>query len=193
MRFFEIIAESGDATRSLLRLREGLLDQGMPIPFLYHATSESNIPAIERDGLLTRFYGAVHGGMDIHPPKPAIYLARGAKSNNLNTELFNRGPVVVLKIDAARLDQQNMYPDDKIYDLVTEGEILDTPLSIVKALGCSLDQAKFILQEIEEGDDTSFPMILKPFWRWYLLWRRGGEIAYTADIPPSAIVGKKVY
>jgi hypothetical protein len=185
MRYSEI---HENATRSLLRLPEGALQQTMPIPYLYHATSQKNLPAIQRDGLLTRFYGTIHGGMDTHPPKPAIYLARGIKSNNLNTELFKHGPIVVLKIDAQHLNVDEIYPDDAIYDLVTEGEIFNTARSIATALGCPLPHAHAILEQIENGDETTFPLILKPFWRWYLQWRRGGEIAYTADIPPALIV-----
>lgn len=161
----------------------------MPVPYLYHATSETNRPAIEREGILTRFYGSIHGGMDLHPPKPAVYLSRNRKSNNLHTELFTRGPVIVLKIDAMGLDRGEIYPDDFFYELVTEGQLFTTPNSIAKALDCPADHAKAILAQIETGDDQSLPLILKPFWRWYLKWKRGGEIAYTADIPPDLIRG----
>lgn len=131
--------------------------------------------------------------MEIHPPKPAVYLSRYSKSNNLNTELFNRGPVIVLKIDASGLDQDEIYPDDFLYDLVIEGELFETARSITTALKCPLSQAKIVLDQIETADTKSLPLVMQQFWRWYLKWPRGGEIAYTADIPPSMIIDVQPY
>lgn len=178
MKYSDIIRENSQPT--------------VPVPFLYHATRESNLDAILSQGLLTRFYGAVHGSMDIHPPKPALYLSRKAVSDNLHSNLFSE-PVVILKIDTGLLDPNEFWPDDFIYDLWGDEEILTSPAVAARALGVDRTEAVELLGKMEEAPDTALPALMKPFWRWYLMWRNGGEVAYTADIPPSAIVGKKSY
>lgn len=177
--------------RDLIRIVEsgGGIVPDMPYPFLYHATRKANLPSIRQNGLLTRHYGAVHGGMDIHPPKPAIYLARGRSSNNLHTSLFDGTPLVVLKIDATKLDPNEMWPDDAIYTAFANEEVFTTARQVAQAFGLDLPQAKELLERLENASEDELPLLLKPCWRWYLSWKRGGEVAYTADIPPSAIVG----
>ena len=181
------------ATRSLLNVKERMVENTMPINHLYHATSESNLSSIRLNGLQTKFYGDVHGGMEIHPPKPAIYLSRKPKSDNLHTELANRGKIVVLQINAIGLDPNEFYPDDLLYDLVAEGEILSSARNIAQALRCDAAKAMKIFNQIEQADAESLPIILKPFWKWYLQWKNGGEVAYTANIPPELIVNVRPF
>lgn len=159
----------------------------IPVPYLYHATRAANLETIRAEGLLTRFYGAVHGGMDLHPPKPSLYLSRKPRSDNLHTALFD-GLVVVLKIDTRHLDANEMWPDDMIYDLWADEEVLTTPASVAKALGITRQEASEVLETMAQTADAALPLVMKPFWRWYLMWRKGGEVAYTADIPPEAII-----
>jgi hypothetical protein len=143
----------------------------IPFPFLYHATRESNVASIKKYGLLSRYYGVVHGEMDMHPPKPAIYLSRARKSNNLHSDLFNE-PVIVLKIDTRFLDHNELWPDDFIYDLWANEDILTTPRDISRALGITPDEANALKVQLDHATDEQIPMLLKPFWRWYLVWRR---------------------
>jgi hypothetical protein len=165
----------------------GIIDDAKDIRFLYHATNNVNLPAIFKDGLKPEFYSAVHGCMDIHPNVPVVYLSRNTASNNLNSGLFEAGPVSVLKIDVSGLDQSSFYPDDAFFNAVSEGEFLTTESSIVKALGCDRPEAKAIMKRIDASTDD-MAEALKPFWRWYLHHPRGGEVSYTRNIPASAIV-----
>ena len=158
--------------------------------YLYHATKQSNIDSIMQNGLQTKYYGAVHGSMDIHPPLPAIYLSRKPASDNLNSNMWTE-PAVVLKIDFAQLDTDQMWPDDFIYDAFANEEILTTPNSVMKALGVDKATAIDIFEQLTNASDEQLPELLKPFWFWYLTHRKGGEVAYTADIPPTAIVGQR--
>ncbi len=156
---------------------------------LYHATRSSNLDAILKEGLLARFWGAVHGGMEIHPPKPAVYLSRSRDSDNLHTSLFDGGPVVIIAVDASRLDEAECWPDDAIYQAFAEERILTTPRQVSAAFGVGSREARSILARLENARDEELPALLKPCWRWYLESRDGGEVAYTADVPPDAIVG----
>ncbi len=156
--------------------------------YLHHATRKANVASIEQHGLLTRHYGEVHGGMEIHPPKPAVYLARDRRSNNLHRDLFDGAPLVVLTIDTSSLDLQEMWPDDALYTAFGHEEVFTTARQVARAFDLSLPNAKDLLVRLEDARDDALPLLLKPCWSWYLSWRRGGEVAYTADIPASAIV-----
>ncbi|MCE6958493.1 hypothetical protein LAZ40_05445 [Cereibacter sphaeroides] len=172
--------------------KPGVARGPVPVPFLYHATRASNLGAILAEGLRVRHHGAVHGGMDLSPPKPAIYLSRKPASDNLHAGLFTE-PVVVLRIDTSGLDPDEMWPDDFIYGLWAEGEILSSAAAVAKAAGVSRPEGERILEGLEATEDAMLPLALKPFWRWYLLHRKGGELAHTADIPPEAILGVRHY
>ena len=168
----------------------------MPYPYLYHATRKANLPSIQQYGLLTRYYGVIHGSMEVHPPKPAIYLARDPNSNNLHGDLFDGSPLVVFKIATAQLDPNEMWPDDAIYSAYAEEYVFhsgDVP-QIARAFGLSNRvEAKEMLNRLNSATDDQLPLLMKPCWRWYLKWRQGGEVAYTADIPASAIADVRDY
>jgi hypothetical protein len=165
----------------------------MPVEFLYHVTRRANLAAILEHGLQTRFYGAVHGSCDIHPPRPAVYLSRKPLSDNLHCSLFDGSPLVVLRIDASRLESSQMWPDDFVYGPVSEGDMLESTSAVARALGISRRQAREVFDRIEEASEEDMPEVLQPFWRWYLTLEEGGEVAYTADVPPGAILAAAPY
>lgn len=176
-----------------MRYQDALYDHtlkttGFPVPYMFHATKASNLSSIRKHGLQTKFYGSVHGMMDIHPPKDAIYLSRHHKTDNLHTGLFEDGPVVVLKIDTRVIDVNEVWPDDFIYFRWTNGELLEDEDAIAKALGITHQEASEVLENMMQATDHMMPLVFQPFWRWYLMWNHGGEIAYTTDIPPEAII-----
>lgn len=164
-----------------------------PVPYLYHVTPRSNLDSILEVGLRTRHCGDVHGEMDMHPPLPAIYLSRKEISDNLHTELFTRGELVVLKIDASRLEAEYTWPDDFIYDMFAQEEFLQTTAQVATAFGVDKPAAKQLLALLNDAPDELLPGFLKPCWPWYLASRNGGEIAYTADIGPDCIVEHRPY
>jgi hypothetical protein len=160
---------------------------------LYHVTRASNLASICERGLDASRYGEVHGSMDVRPPRPAIYLSRKPTSDNLHANLYDGSPLVVLCVAMDALDDTEMWPDDFIYDRVADGDLLGTVGSVRKALGCDLETARGIHADIEAATDETLPEVLKPFWSWYLGHRQGGEVAYTADIPATAIVSVQDY
>jgi hypothetical protein len=164
-----------------------------PVPFLYHVTPKKNLASIQKAGLQVRYYGEIHGEMDIHPPVPCIYLSRKPRSDNLNTNITNHGDLVVLKIDASKLNEINIWPDDFVYEMFSNEEILATAGSVAKALSISKPEAKAIFDQLQNAKDSDLPALLKPFWKWYLMLRKGGEIAYSANIPPAAILAVSDY
>lgn len=165
---------------------------GLP-QVLYHATSATNLDSIKAHGILTKYYGEIHGTTETHPPKPAIYLSREQPSNNLHTRLFERGEVVVLQIDFTRLDPNELWPDDFIYKLFEEEEILQTPGQVAKAFGVTIREGEVLLENLNNAMPDELVLLLKPLWKWYLSIRSGGEVAYTADIPSSAILSVRNY
>lgn len=167
--------------------------QAFPFPYLYHVTRESNLESILRDGLKTSHYGSVHGEMDIHPPEPAIYLSRRAKSNNLHSDLFDGSKLVILKITTQHLDPTEAWPDDAIYSMFSDEYVFANASQVAAAFGIDRLQGKEMLSRLENASDADLPLMLKPVWNWYLKWRPGGEIAYTKDIPASAIVSRIEY
>jgi hypothetical protein len=154
--------------------------------FLYHATMEKNLDSILEFGLKTEYYGAIHGEMAIHPPK-SIYLSRFPNSNNLHTKLFEE-PVVVFKISTKDFDYNSIYPDDFIYDLFANEEILRTSKQVQKALGVSDLKAKMIFNDLIHALDKDLPELLKPFGPYWLSHKLGGEIAYARDISAQNII-----
>jgi hypothetical protein len=176
--------------RDLINVCEDVRDTRQT--FVYHATKRSNLESIMAHGIQTRRYGVVHGGMDIHPPVPVIYLSCKRNSDNLHNNLFE-DEVIVLKIAMDALDPTAFYPDDFFFQMVSDGEVLEYPREIMRALHCSMEKAEEIMDEIENANDDNMAEILKPFWKWYLGWRRGGEVSYALDIPATAIVGWQPY
>jgi hypothetical protein len=163
------------------------------MPYLYHVTRATNLASIREGGLESSRHGEVHGSMDVRPPRPAVYLSRKPSSDNLHANLFDGSPLVVLCIAMDDLDANEMWPDDFIYDRVAEGGILATPAAVARALGCEQETARQVHAAIEAGTDETLPEVLKQFWNWYLNHRQGGEVAYTADIPASAIVSVREF
>jgi len=160
-------------------------------PFLYHATRGANWPSIQKHGLLTRFWGSIHGKMDYYPPIPVIYMARGRNSNNLHASLFDDGPVIVVKIDRSLLDEDEFYPDDALGYAFAEGAALTTRAEIARAYGVPIKAAVAMMETLEAVTDEKLMQTLKPTWAWYLRSRMGGEISYSKDIPAKAIVDVK--
>lgn len=154
---------------------------------LYHATNIERVDSILQYGLQTKYYGAIHGEMEIHPPVSVIYLSRNETSNNLHVELFN-SEVVVLKISTEGLDLDSFYPDDFIYNMFANEEIIKTARQVEKALMVSPLEAKKIFKELINATDEDLPNLLKPFWSYYLAHPLGGEVAYTQDIPAKNIL-----
>jgi hypothetical protein len=160
---------------------------------LYHATRSSNVNSIQSEGLRVSKYGEVHGKMDFFPPTPCIYLSRHPQSSNLHTSLFDGGqPVVVFAIDITKLDPDNFYPDDAIGYAFADEEILSSPRAVQRALGVSSSVASEIFEQLENATDENLVAILKPFWKWWLVNRLGGEVAYAANIPNDAIISHSI-
>lgn len=159
-----------------------------PIAQLYHATNKANLESIRHHGLRVKFCGAVHGGMEVRPPVPTVYLSRRRHSSNLHSDLF-ASTVVVLQIDMAQLDPEAFYPDDGLLAAVANGDILASPASIRRSLGLSAGEAATLHDRLGRARGEDFAEILRPHWRWALTHPLAGEVAYAKDIRPSAIVG----
>lgn len=169
-----------------------------PVPDkLYHATRAANLPSIQEDGLRKSFCGNVHGACNVGPPEPCVYLSRLRSSNNLCTALFvdqesgEAHDVVVLEIDAARIDLSQAYCDDFLYDAWAEQTLLADPEDLSQELGISLDAASALFEAWDETPDAGLAAAMRPLARWYL--NRHGEIAYPSDVPSDAILAIHPY
>lgn len=165
----------------------------LPVPYLYHATRESSVESILKNGLMVKYFGAIHEDSELHHRKTgAIYLSRKNKSGNLPENLFSE-PVVVLKIDTDYLDPRYIWPDDYFYTLWEKGEIFFDTNGIGLILGINHTDAEDLYGEMLAATDQTLPFLLRPFWRWYLMSDDGGEIAYTKDISPNAVISVDKY
>ena len=169
---------------------------------LYHATRLASFESILQEGLLADRYGEVHGAMDYAPAGPSVYLSAKLLSGNLNTALFDSGPVILLKIDTAALDPDLAYPDDLLMYMLDEEFLVEcegpedldreTIEEFADRFGMERDKAERILTAaLQAGDDAAYPAILKEMWPEYL--KTEGEIAYLGDVPATAIVGWRFY
>lgn len=167
-------------------------DAPLPSP-LRHATLASNVQSIMSEGIDPRRWGAVHGGMDVHAAVPCVYLAQASQSNNLHASLFAGGAsaVVVIDVDAACLDPESFMPDDALYVLWERGEIFEDADEMVEELEIAKELAERYLSLLESASDEDLPLLLKPLWRWH--FEREGELAYSGNVPPSAILSVRRY
>lgn len=160
-----------------------------PLSVMYHVTPRSNVESIMAEGLKTSFYGTVHGEMEVRPPRAAIYLSRKSLSDNLNTRLSQMEPLVVMQIDARKLDPSEVWPDDFLYDLFAEGDRLSNVHEVAQAFGLDKPAASALLKRLDRASSKDLPLLLQACWPWYLQLDQGGEVAYTADIPKALITG----
>lgn len=139
---------------------------------LYHATLESNIASILKEGLLCKHHGVIHGQMEYRPPK-AVYLSRLPQSNNLHANLFatasaKKEEVCVLQVDSDKLDKTKFVPDDCFFYILDQEHLFDDLLGefyemqdegLFDKQGTSLDQEKALLLlqsfDLEEFDGIS--------------------------------------
>lgn len=171
---------------------------------LYHATRKDNLPSIMSEGLKTAHYGDVHGCMEYALSEPCIYLSSRPESGNLNGNLFEEGgeryEVVVIEIDATGLNPDKFYPDDALYYMIDEDYMefweneAERPHLIsdfAEHFSMSEDKAERMLSSCYEHGEGHYQHILKEMWKEYI--EKEGEVAYAADVPPSAILAINPY
>lgn len=185
----------------------------MKIDYLYHATRKSNLDSIMKNGIQTKYYGQVHGRMDYMPPNPAVYLSKFEHSNNLNTRLFSEckddDSVIILKIDITKLDAQKMFPDDAFFYMLDDLYCCDADEMDSKEKKAFIDdniddfmsdfgfsdeiKARTLFKAFlnSDGSMAAYSKIAKKMAVEYLIGQ--GEIAYLADISPTAILGYENY
>lgn len=181
--------------------------------YLYHATRASNLASILNEGLSTKFYGQIHGRMEYGPPESAVYLSIYEDSNNLNTALFDEcsddDQVVVLRIDADKLDSTKYFPDDAFFymlddlyceeaDEMTKSELKEfvdgNYEDFAERFGFSdLRKAKQLLNAFckSDGSMQAYADIAKKMGLEYLVSQ--GETAYLGNIAPEAILDWKIH
>lgn len=178
-----------------------------PFPHLYHATRARNVEDIRARGLLSSFYGDVHGTMDYAPAGDSVYLSRHEFSSNLNMNLFTGSDgkpeeVVVLTIDASHLDPDLVFPDDSMlyamdeqvigeWEDETDEERAEIVRSFSERYGVSEAEGLEVIEACLRDGERGYPHALKRIWPQLL--RVEGEVAYMGDVPPEAIVGVKPY
>lgn len=161
-------------------------------PVLYHATRMDYLPSILKEGLKTTHYGKIHGQMAIRPPCKCVYLSRHKNSNNLNSNLFESDPkLVVLEISTDDINLESIYPDDALFCGFGNEDVFEDADEIVEATGWSLEKSEAFLKELEKTPDIELANKMKFLWPWYL--EEHGEIAVAQDIPASSIVRIRNY
>ena len=163
----------------------------------YHATRQSCVEAIRREGLRTAFYGAIHGITGYPPVAPSVYLSRNFPPQNLCLSLFDdpANPVVILEVDGAGLDPRRIHPDDMLGQILArdfleyaedENDLGELAVEFADRFGLDPVRADTLLRRcMDVEDEREYPAILKDMWVEYAAAE--GEIAYAADVPPEAI------
>lgn len=184
---FDLYAEKFPEILNKILLKKSLNDE---FKYLYHVTKESSVKSILKNGLLTNFYGNIHGKMEISPPEKTIYLSKNKKSGNLNSNLFiNDERLVVLEIDTKFINENLIYPDDGFWCGFADENFLVDEFEVKSFFDIGIEESKNFLKYISSLNNKDLVNFTKPLWSFYL--KKEGEISISQDVHQSNII--KIY
>lgn len=160
------------------------------IPYLYHVTLKENLKNIMDKGLLTKKCGIIHGKTNIRPEEKTVYLSKKDTSDNLPITIFDK-ELVVFQIDSSYINENNIYPDDFIYDAFEREEIFVDHEELIYDYNFDEEDAEIFFYILDAINDENLPLFFKNMWALYL--EKEGEIAVAHNIPPEAIISVNNY